>query len=153
MSRALAVAFAVLFLSLDAQAAGLREGWSPFVSPEVWFAVPPFTRVDTLADAHAWKVRGPKFSIQIELSPSVGDGDDSEPRICYTAELIALGAGRAVLRVSRPHPRLDCPENYASLYVPAAPGRPALYLSARADEYADLDAVRAVVTTIHVTAF
>ncbi len=55
----------------------------------------------------------------------------------------------AVLRVAKQSPRLDCPENYASLYLPAA-GAEAFYIFAQAASPGDLDPVPDIVSSIRI---
>jgi hypothetical protein len=97
----------------------------------------------------AWLLRAHSFTIGIARGPSVADLDDAEPRRCYGVAQIVLDNRLAMLRESRASARLDCPENYVSVYLPpAAPGELGLFVWGRSVDSDDIPAMAAVVASI-----
>lgn len=68
------------------------------------------------------RLEAPHYWLEFAAGPSVQDLDDAEPRLCYTIDTVTLAGRPAMVRITRPVPRLDCPERYLSLFLPARPG-------------------------------
>ncbi|MBS0471522.1 MAG: hypothetical protein JSR60_10655 [Proteobacteria bacterium] len=96
------------------------------------------------------RLQAPHYWLEIAAGPSVQDLDDAEPRLCYTTDTVAIAGRLAQLRIARRVPRLDCPERYLSLYLPAAAGSDAVYLHGAGDSFDDLAALRAVIATVRI---
>ena len=99
----------------------------------------------------AWLLRAHSFTIGIAHGPNVPDLDDAEPPRCYAVQRIVLDGQDAVLRSSRADARLDCPENYVSLYLPpASAGGSALFVWGRSVAFEDIPAMQAVIASIRL---
>ncbi len=152
--RIVAALGAVLLCCAVADAAELPDDWRPVAAGDLSLMAPPGTAA-VLAQSpgvRTWTVRAAQMRVVIRSGPTVGDGDDSEPRVCYAAERIVVDGRAAALRVARENPRLDCPENYASLYI-ATPraGGSAIYVSAQAADRNALAALRPMLATLHIS--
>jgi hypothetical protein len=109
----------------------------------------PSQSVLRASGAGTWQLRAHSFTIGIARGPSVADLDDAEPRRCYDVAPIVLDNRRALLRQSRASARLDCPENYVSVYLPpAAPGESALFVWGRSADVNDMTAMAGVIASI-----
>lgn len=76
-----------------------------------------------------WELHNRALTLGIAYGPKVADLDDGEPHRCYTSQYVSFNGAGGTLRTTRPRALIDCPEGYASLYVPPArPGAPALFL-------------------------
>ena len=133
-------------------AAAPQGGWKPLHAEGLSLMAPPATTLESAPniDSRAWWIRDPRFTITIEAGGWLGDSDDAEPALCYTSERIDLDGHGATLRTAKPNARLDCPENYASLFIaPSHVGGKAFSLSVRVKSREDFVAVRALIATIH----
>jgi hypothetical protein len=69
-----------------------------------------------------WELHNRDLTLGIAAGPKVADADDGEPRRCYATTILPSETIGGVLRTTRPGALADCPEGYASLYMP--PRRP-----------------------------
>jgi hypothetical protein len=96
------------------------------------------------ATRDGWRLANPRFTLTVRAAQGVGDADDAEPVVCYRAQHVTVDGRRALLRVAREHVRLDCPENYASLYLPG------LFVAVQARDWGDLAEARDVIASLHI---
>ena len=135
--RGLVLLMAVLLAGAQA------PGWQTFARDGIALSAPVDSKVEATRDG--WRLRNPRFTLTIRAGQGVSDADDSEPAVCYHTQAVVVDGRRALLRVAREHVRLDCPENYASLYLPG------LFVAAQAQDWDDLATAREVIATLHIT--
>jgi hypothetical protein len=133
------IALLLTALLADAQA----PGWQTFSRDGLTLSAPADSKLEMTRDG--WRLHNPRFTLTIRSGQGVSDADDSEPPVCYRVQALTVDGRPARLRVAREHVRLDCPENYASLYLPG------LFVAAQAHDWDDLDAARDVIATLKLT--
>jgi hypothetical protein len=139
--RAAALFAAVLLAGAQA------PGWQAYAQDGLTLSAPADSKLEATRDGgvETWRLRNPRFTLTIRSGQGVSDADDSEPPVCYHAQAVTVDGRPALLRVAREHVRLDCPENYASLYLPG------LFVAVQARDWDDLATVRAVIATLRLT--
>jgi hypothetical protein len=124
-------------------AVALLAGIQPFARDGVTLSAAPDSTLEATHDG--WRLTNARFTLTIRSGQGVGDADDSEPPVCYHAQVVMVDGRRALLRVAREHVRLDCPENYASLYLPG------LFVAAQARDWDDLAEARDAIASLKLT--
>ena len=137
MTRVVALLVAVLLAGAQA------PGWQSFSRDGISLSASADSKQETTQGG--WRLHNPRFTLLIRSGQGVSDADDSEPPVCYHAQEIAVDGRTGRLRVARKHVRLDCPENYASLYLPG------LFVAIQAQDWDDLAEAREVIATLKLT--
>jgi hypothetical protein len=119
------------------------SGWQSFSRNGISLSAPADSKLETTRDG--WRLNNPRFTLTIRSGQGVSDADDSEPPVCYRVQDVTVDGRPGRLRVAREHVRLDCPENYASLYLPG------LFAAVQAQDWDDLAEARDVIATLHIT--
>ena len=114
-----------------------------FVSGALSLSAPPDSTLEATHDG--WRLHNPRFTLTIRAGQGASDADDSEPPVCYHTQAVTMDGRRATLRVAREHVRLDCPENYESLYLPG------LFIAAQAQDWDNLATARDVIISLRFT--
>jgi hypothetical protein len=138
VKRSVALLAAVLLAGAQA------PGWQTFARDGLTLSAPADSTLEAIRDG--WRLGSPRFTLTIRAGQGVSDADDSEPPVCYHAQAVTVDGRPARLRVAREHVRLDCPENYASLYLPG------LFVAVQARDWDDLAAARDVIATLRLPA-
>jgi hypothetical protein len=124
-------------------AVALLAGWQSFAQGGISLSTPADSTLE--ATREGWRLHNPRFVLTIRAGQGVSDADDSEPTVCYHLQDVTVDGRPARLRVAREHVRLDCPENYASLYLSG------LFVAVQARDWDDLATARDVIATLHIT--
>lgn len=134
-------------------AAAPQAGWKSLSAEGLSLMAPPATTLESAPNidaARTWWIRNPGFTITVDAGAWLGDSDDAEPALCYTAEPIVVDGHDAILRTTKRAARLDCPENYASLFIASNhAGGKAFALSVRVKSRDDFATIRAVIASVH----
>ena len=118
-----------------AAAVALPQGWVHLSAGALSLDAPPGSSLKMVAPG-TWKLHSREVTLGIAVGATVADADDGEPRRCYDEINIPPRPVGGALRVTRPSARADCPEAYASLFMPAPrQGGSALFVWARTQDY------------------
>ena len=117
-------------------------GWQTFSRDGISLSAPANSKLETAQGG--WRLRNPRFTLTIRSGQGVSDADDSEPPVCYRMQAVTVDGRPARLRIAREHVRLECPENYASLYLPG------LFVAVQAQDWCDLAEARDAIATLRL---
>ncbi|HJW41173.1 MAG TPA: hypothetical protein VJ476_08090 [Rhizomicrobium sp.] len=116
-------------------AQGTPSGWTHLSTGTVSLDAPPGSTLKLVAPG-TWELHNRDLTLHLALGPKVADADDAEPPRCYNEIIIAPNPIGGALRVTRPSARADCPQDYASLFMPASQeGGLKLFVWAQTDDY------------------
>ena len=131
-------------------AAAAPAGWMHLSDGALSLDAPAGAALKRVAP-QTWELHDRRVTLGVAFGPQVADADDAEPRRCYATEIVLFDGTAGVLRTTRSGARADCPEGYASLYVPPARrGEPAMFIWAWSEDADDLASVRAVIAPIRL---
>jgi hypothetical protein len=143
-------ALALLLAAIAQPSAAAPPGWAHQAVGALSLDAPAGAALKRVAP-QTWELHDRRMTLGVAYGPNVADADDAEPRRCYATEIVLFDGTAGVLRTTRPTARIDCPESYASLYVPSPrPGEAALFLWAWSQDVQDLATVRAVIASIRI---